>query len=329
MIDPDLRFEGFDSRTWSHLLSLFAPAAGDSARESSPRGTLLVVVDHEGDPLAALHVGRGRLDDVPVPVDPAALCATYGARRCIVLRDGALDELAERVALRLEPDDDYLAQGLATLHAVRELQAAGLLHTWPSRHANVPIPTVATVHRALDLVLPEGRVAVIALWRGTHLWTATALRRGAGGIDQVLGSDPIGHWCGGTLEGGFRQRAADVLAAVHEHLGPVHVGVFAEAHSVKRLLRQAEPGAWAAAVAGKEILVQPMPPYVAMALGADVLRAITRSSSRLLGERFDPTATLLPFATAVRQQLERARSLTQLLGFDPLELLSRYLDPDR
>lgn len=340
MIHPDLRFEGFDARSWTHLLSLFlpgvvkrteveAPASDepgfDGQPPASPGGTLLVVVDEDDHAIMALHTRQGRIRDVGTVVEPQNLCATFAANRCVILREGALDELAERVALRIDHNDDYLEQALAVLRTARELQEAGLIRLWPRRFAHVPIPTAATVDRALDLVLPDDRVAVLALWHSEHLWTAAALRRREGRIDWVVGPDFIGHWCGGAPAGDLRRSSADVLAAIGEHMGPVHLGVFAEAHTLRRLLRQNEGGAWAAAAAGQEVLIQPMPPYVAMALGADLLRGVARSSTRLLGDRFDVGAALTPFADVVREQLGRARSLTQTLGFDPLELLARYL----
>ncbi|MFW5877291.1 MAG: hypothetical protein ACOCXM_11185 [Myxococcota bacterium] len=340
MIHSDLRFEGFDARSWTHLLSLFlpgvvqrteveAPASDDPGLDEKPPalpgGTLLVVVDEDDHAVMALHTRQGRISHLGTVVEPRTLCATYAANRCVILREGALDELAERVALRIDRDDDYLEQALAVLRTAREMQEGGLIRIWPRRFAHVPIPTAATVERGLDLVLPSDRVAVLALWRSEHLWTAVALRRRQGRIDWVVGPDFIGHWCGGAPAGDLRRSSADVLAAIAEHMGPVHLGVFAEAHTLRRLLRQNEGGAWAAATAGQEILIQPMPPYVAMALGADVLRAVARSSTRLFGDRFDVGAALTPLADAMRERLGRARSLTQTLGFDPLELLARYL----
>jgi hypothetical protein len=335
MIDPHIRFEGFDARSWTHLLSLFAPGlarrpearAGseDAAREgrvpSGAEGNLLVVVDEDDHPLAALHSLHGRVQvDSPV-ADPRTLCATHGARRCFVLREGALEELGERLVLRLDPKDDYLEQCLATLQTLREMMDAGQVRAWPRRFASVPLPSAAAVMRALDLVLPDGRAAVMALWDGPHLWTAVALRRQGGRLDWVAGPDTLARMAGshsGPLEG-----SEAMVRGVGAGMAPVHVGIFAEVAVVKRLLREAVPGEWAAAVASGQIHVQPMPVYVAVALGADTLRAVTRSSARILGDRV--SAALPPFASAIRARLGRARSLTDTLGFNPLELLSRFL----
>jgi hypothetical protein len=337
MIDPDLRFEGFDARSWKNLLSLFAPgltartdavAADSDAPEGGPpgagartEGSLLVVVDEDDHPLAAMHTLQGRMQ-LPSPI-PAAehLCLTHGARRCVVLREGTLEELSERFALRLAPDDDYLEQCIALLRTLREMVDAGHVRVWPRRYANVPIPSADTVLRGLDLVLPDGRVALLALWDGPRLWAAVALRRQGGRIDWVVGPDPLARWA--PIGGGPQRCAEDLARAVGDAMAPVHVGIFADVSAVRPLLREGAPGGWATAVAAGEVILQPMPPYVAMALGADVLRGLAQSSAKLFGDRVG--SALTPMAQGLRERLGRARSLTATLGFDPLELLSRYL----
>jgi hypothetical protein len=299
MIDADLRFEGFDARSWHNLLSLFAPGVTGRAEASPPsaegtpepcgaagraEGSLLVVVDAEDHPLAALHTLYGRVTLDGPASDPWALCATHGARRCVILREGALEELGERLALRLGPEDDYLAQGVALLQTLRELADGGLVRVWPKRYIQVPIPSAVAIARAMDVLLPDGRAAVLALWEGRRLWTAAALRRRGGRLDWVAGPDLVARWA--SVEGGPRACAEGINDGIARAMDtPVHVGLFGEAGQVRHLLRQGEPGAWARAVAAGDPLVEPMPAYVAMALGADVLRGVARASTTGLRDR--------------------------------------------
>src|SRR5690606_5016374 len=111
MIDPALRFEGFDARSWTNLISLFAPELTD---EDAARGVLLIVIDGRDRVLLALHTRRGRIDGLSWegPSALPALAERYGARRCVALREGVIEEIGERVARRVDRGEDYLAQWL-------------------------------------------------------------------------------------------------------------------------------------------------------------------------------------------------------------------------
>ena len=97
-----------------------------------------------------------------------------------------------------------------------------------------------------------------------------------------------------------------------------------EIGSIRKLLRTAEPGAWARAVALREVIVSPTPPYVAVALGADATRAVAKRTAARLGG-IDGLAQLAPLATYVRGRISEIASVTQTLGFDPLKVLATLL----
>lgn len=341
MIHPSLRFEGFDSRSWTNLISLFAPSViarlstegADSdapeleehEREGRARGALVVVLDDRDRVIKALHTVHGRVEGLvwSGPAELPALAASYGARRCIAMREGVMEEIAERVARRVDRDDDYVAQWLLLARTVRELSEAGLLHTWPRPLANVPIPTSAMVERAMDTVLPEGHAMVLVVWNGSSPWTGLVLRREAGGIDLVAGPDLIARWTG-PLGGDWRRDYRVVSDAVTDAVAPVHLGIFTELSTLRSLLRSSDAGAWARAVAVRDVIVHPTPPYVAVALGADAVRAVARESTRWLGG-IDALAPLAPIATFVRGRVAEVASVTATLGFDPLKVLAQWL----
>ncbi len=341
MIHPALRFEGFDSRSWTNLLSLFAPSVtarvssegmGSDApsleeheREGRSRGTLIVVLDDRDRVLKAVHTVHGRVEGLVYdgPSELPRLAREYRAVRAVVMREGVPEEIAERVARRADRDDDYVAQWLLVARTVRELSEAGLLHVWPRPLANVPIPTAAMVGRALDTVLPEGTAMVLVVWNGSTPWTGLVLRRQEGGIDLVAGPDLIARWTG-PLGGDWRRDYRVVSDAVTETVAPVHLGIFTELSTLRALLRSADAGAWARAVAVRDLIVHPTPPYVAVALGADAVRAVARESTRWLGG-VDALAPLAPVVTYLRGRVSEIASVTATLGFDPLKLLAQWL----
>lgn len=341
MISGALRFEGFDSRSWTNLVSLFAPdvvnklareGADSDAPELEPheraeraRGSLIVVIDDRGRVLAAFHSVYGRVAGVRYdgPDSLAALAQEHAAQRCFVLREGVMEEIGERVARRVAADDDYVAQLLVVARAVREMNEAGLLLTWPRPLANVPIPTIGMVRRALDTVLPDEHALVLVVFSGGAPWTAMALRRQDGLIDRIAGPDLVMRWTG-PLGGDWRRDYRVITDAVARHVAPVHLGVFTERRTLEELLRSPDPGAWAKAVAVRDVIVHPAPPYVAVALGADAVRAVAQRSARWLGG-IDALGQLAPLASFVRGRVAEVRSVNATLGFDPLQVLALWL----
>lgn len=342
MIAAELRVEGFDARSWTNLISLFAPgvvtriqrepAPSDApeldakeAEDDARGGTLVIVVSESGRVRKAFHSQRGRIRDLAhaTPGELAEIGERYRARRTLLLREGAVEEIAERVANRLERGDDYVAQWLVVARTVREVIEAGLIHVWPRPFATVPIPTAGMVRRAVDSVLPDDRALVMVIWSGSTPWTGVVLRRRRGEIDLVAGPDLIARWSG-PLGGDWRRDHRFVSEGVARAVAPVHLGIYAEIGSLRRLLRNPEPGAWARAVAVREVIVSPTPPYVAVAIGADAARAVAQRTTSWLGGT-DAMAAISPALTYVRGRISEIASVTQTLGFDPLKLLASAL----
>jgi len=309
------------------------------------QGTLFIVRTPDGRVLHALHSKRGR-----VPVDalegservdsggpdaaepdrafpalrPEDLADRHRARRVVLLQRGALEELSERLALRLQRGDDYLTQWLTLARTFREVQEAGMVQVWPRPLANVPIPPTGAVRAALDLMLPDDHAAVAVLWDRGRPWTAVVLRRRHGAIDFVAGPDLLARWTG-PLGGDWRRDTRVIVDAVSRAVAPTHLGLFAEVQTIEGLLRHPDPGAWARAVTTRDVLVHPTPPYVAVALGADGVRGLADRSARWLGG-IDALAPFAPLTSYVRSRVSEARSLTDTLGFNPLKALAIALD---
>ena len=343
MISGEIRFEGFDVGSWTNLLSLVvpgvvqpkpAPASPNPASWEAPSapgtGSAVVVCTKHGDILNVQHSVRGRLDAGPLRIrdtleeSAQALCGQLDANRCLVLREGVMEELAERLALRFNLDEGYGSQWLMLLRAVRELMDADQMALWPNPLAGIPIPSAGTLGRALDLALPSNRTAVVVLWHQREIWTAAAVRRRESGIDLVAGPDLIQRWAG-PLGGDWRRDYRVVSDAVARATAPVHVGIFAEAEAFRGLLRSSASGAWATEVAVRNVILNPLPSAYGVALGADALRGVGRVSAQFLGG-LDIVHTVLPWAQRVRAQLTEAATIVDVLGFDPLAVLRAWLD---
>ncbi|MEM6955725.1 MAG: hypothetical protein AAF645_08550 [Myxococcota bacterium] len=338
IVSPHLRIEGYDAYSWTELVSFFLPGLraridpGDAAA-----GTLLVVVDGEGIVLSAVHTssrdaselhGKALSDDLEAVADAAR------ARRVLVLREGTMEDLAERIGLTATLSGDYVAQALDVLRAVRSAMDADQLRLWPNPAAGVPIPPAGAIERALDAALPKGRTMVLVVYEEgpgaappanqTAIQTAAVLRRSdEGAFDWLVGPELLREWIGPT-GGDWRRDFRIVVESVTRHAGEVHFGVFLQASTLESLLREADPGAWAREAAVRNVIFNPMPPALALALGADAVRGIGRLSSRALGG-IDFASQLLPFANQLRAQLLAVRTVTDELGFDPLRMLAAVL----
>lgn len=318
MISDDIYFGGFDAESWSTLLGL----VGVGRRE--PQGVLLIVERDDLTAAALLHTRKGALDcDAYLGrARLAELCERHDAERALVLRAGAAETLTERATRTLPLEADYLTQWLALLAVLRAGQREGLWASYPAAKP-LPLPSPATVSAALDRVLPDGHAWLVAVWEGEQVCTAAALRRVHGQIDMLVGPDAILDWTG-PLGGDYRRDHRALARAVGRALAPLHMGVFAQRETLQALLANPAPGAWATAIATREVIIDPAPPYVAVAAGADVARAAVQRARNLFGD-LELLSLIEPTASFLRRQVGSLGSVTETLGFNPLQVLAERL----
>lgn len=322
MISGALRFEGFDARSWTNLVSLLR------SESTQPRSTLIILVDASDIPLYAFTTEGVKVSfpSVALTHDLEKISLQYNAHQIIVLRLGALEMWNERIAKSVKLSSDFMGQLLVLAKTFRELRQEGQIRVWPATFAQIPLPTAPMVDRAFDIFLPNDRSALLAVWQDRSLWTALAIRRKGGQIDAVLGPDILHRWSG-VLSGDFRRDSRVVSQAVSQSLAPLRVGLFCEAHTLKKLISDPEPGAWAKAVALRNIVIHPMPKTIAAAIAADAARAVAKRSADWTG--WDPLAPLINIAYDVRNQISSLASISNTLGFNPLKLLALALSNNR
>ena len=179
--------------------------------------------------------------------------------------------------------------------------------------------------RAWDHLLPDGHAGVIVLFEGVELETAVVLRRRGAGLDRVLGPEVLRRMVG-RLDGDLRRDPRAVREAVERELGPMAFGVFAPTTTLRELLMSRESGAWAGALARREVVLDPMPPWAAVAAGAGALHAVGRRSRDVLST-LDALGVFGPFSKRAREvgELLGSVDVRAMLGFDPLDVVGTIL----
>lgn len=296
-----------------------------------------MVVTHGGRPVKLVSTTTGRvklgagapgLAGLEWPVSLESLKAALGARWVVELHLGALDELVSTWSSRLTPAQDAFDQVVELLRVAQELEAASRVKAHPFKFASLPLPSPRVKQRALDALCPAGRCLLFGVFDRGALYTAIALRRQAHGIDWILGPEYL-RTDMGLVSGDWTRDYRHLSRAVEERAGPIAVGCFGELATFQRLSEPGAGGAFAAAVAARDVVLSPVVPALAIPLGLDAGRAAL-SVLRGLAERFGAGSWFGeegPLGTTidrVRSAIEE-RDAVALLGFDPIELLRRLL----
>jgi hypothetical protein len=309
VLAPDVRFEGWDVLDWVRLLSLFegptTPAAG-------------LFVLHDGKVIRKLlHARVGRLDPAGQawggPLDE--LAREHGADWVAAFHLGALEEAMDRLGARLTRGDDLLDQAWKGLDVLRELADEGAIAAWPLRLRGVPLPSMAVIRRGLDALCPPGKALAVGLFEHGELWSALVLSRRGVAVERLLGPE-LFRGAVGLLSGDFRRDYWHLMHAVEARVGPLHLGLFTEVKTLRRLITEGRPGSWSRAVLVRDVILAPTPAAVALPLGLDAARGLSRSvavaAARLqLDQRF---ALALSSVRSPEGRGDLLQALRQLLG---------------
>jgi hypothetical protein len=329
MLTNDVRFEGFTSRDWERFLALWKPRAAPTREASRRRGGLLVV--HDGTVVRkVIHSERGRrVPGQAWPIDPAQLAESERASWVCMAKDGAIEAFMDRWAERTKRGDDLTAQLLTFAGIGEELLAEGRLELWPHRLAGLRAPTEAMVHKALDIVCPDGKSLLLGVFHDGDLDTSMLLRRRGKGFDLFAGPDELRPHLG-HMSGDWRRDYRHLARAAEVRYGELHLGVFVDRDVFLALQTDGSAGAWARAVAVRDVIVTPLPAVVALGLAADAARVLLGPMMRTL-PRVDPTGLGEPAMAKIGVSLGKLLGVGKLeggLGFDPLEALRLVLRRD-
>lgn len=357
MLARDVRLEGFTTDDWVRLAEVFrsprpeaertdpaergeAPATSTEAaraRESQGgrrRGGVIAITDDGRlKKLVGTELGRLDLAAEPWPESLEALAERFGCRWAAQIERGALEDLMERFAGRLRRDHDALGQILLFIDVVRELETEGRVSLWPWKVSSWPMPHEGVLLRAFDALCPDGKSMLLGVFRQGELYTSVVVRRKGAGFDLILGPDRLRGEMG-LVAGDFRRDYRHLSRAAEQAAGPLALGCFGELETLRALLDKPSPGAWAAAVAARDVILSPAVPAVALPLGIDVGRAAI-VAVRELAERvgagawLGPDGPLGPTLSRVREMAATPKDVRQLLGFDPIVLLKKLFSRGR
>lgn len=348
MLTRDVRLEGFTTTDWVRLIELVRPprgrpreredvegadepAAGAMGRRRG--GVIAITTGNRLRKLLGTEGGRLDVHAQSWPVPLAELAEQHGARWALSLHTGALDELMDRFGDRLRREHDLLAQALLMLSILRELEAEGALGAWPWKIGSWPLPNERMLLRAFESFCPDGRSLLLGAFEHGEVATCIVARRHGTGFDLLLGPDELRREMG-LISGDWTRDYRHLARAAEQRAGALAIGCFGEVSTFRRLAEQPAPGAWAAAVAARDIILSPVVPAVAIPLGVDVGRAAL-ATVRDLADRFGARgwlgehSLLSPAIERVKDLGLFDRDLESLLGFDPVVLLRKLLSRDR
>jgi hypothetical protein len=278
---------------------------------------------------------RGRLDpkEQPWPEPLADLAERHAARWAAEIHTGALDELMERFAERLRREHDTLTQIILLVDVFRELEAEGKISVHPYRPSSWPVPREKTVLRALDALCPNDKSMLLGVFDQGEVFTSILARRKGSGFDLILGPDRLRSEMG-LISGDWRRDYRHLTRAAESHAGELAIGCFGELETLKQLVDSPAPGAWAAAVASRDVILSPAVPAIAIPLGLDVGRAAlvaVRGLAERVGQSgwLGPDSPLGPALGRLRELTGTERDLTELFGFDPIAILKKLLSRER
>lgn len=333
MFAPNVRFEGFTAKDWLQLGALFQASAGSNSDGQKRVSGGVVAVTQGSRVIKLLHTERGRLPLVGSVWrgDLEGLATLHHAKWVLALHGGVLSELADRWANALKREHYLLDQVLLLVSVLKELEAEGALELWPKRVAEWPVPTASVVQKGMNALASPGKVVAVGVFDDGELQTCIALRRGTAGFDWVVGPDELRQQMG-LLSGDFRRDYLHLVGAIENKLGPLGVGCFGEARTLRALIHHPAPGAWATAVAARDIIVSPLAPAIALPLGLDVGRAaisFVRVLASQLEKRdwFGMHSQLTPTLHSVSDFASSQLGLSSLFGFDPIAFLRALINP--
>lgn len=329
MFSADVQVLDFTAQDWLRLPDLFRQPG--SPRKEPTAGGILAA--RRGDRIVKVtSTVRGRL---PPPwaghATAEELAREHGGDFAVVLSTVALEQLGDRFAQRMARGQSFYQHIEAFIGALRELEQGGELELWPKPLSEWPIPTERAFTSALDLVCPDGKSLVLGAFDDGELYTALCLRRKGAAFDLVMGPDRLRRDMG-LLSGDFSRDYRYLGAAAEARLGPIAVGCYAQLDTFRYLSAETQPGAWATAVAARDVVLTPVTPGLAVPLGVDAGRAALQFAKGL-AERFGVLGGLRGSAT-LGPALGRAYAYVQgdvqrYLGFDPWRVLSQWFREPR
>ncbi|MFH1131528.1 MAG: hypothetical protein V1754_09340 [Pseudomonadota bacterium] len=345
MISKDLRIQDIDAEHFTNLFRLMNPPTDDLwlSKTGSPLGILerLVGVNRgqrEGDkipigmPAVALvqkrkvvrvfRLGGGTMPPGSLrslePSDLRTFRKEHGIPFLVAVDIEALPQIWADMQREVKLEDDLMSQYLCMLRIFQK--AMGHSVWMEPRLLNVlPWPSYELLQMTFNHVLPDGKTFVFYLVNDRRIWTSLIVGKRAGDIWLITTHKAISH----RIEfSSIREIARQVLKSVSVRFGPPHVGVFLPLGCWAKFVA-GDRSAIAIAMASRNAIVDPAPPWFLALIGAGVVTEAASRSVRLAGKLLANTPLRSRFLSQGAERLvQNVINPLEALGLDPWEIMN-------
>jgi hypothetical protein len=329
VLAADVEMIDIDGTHWANWFGLLVPPAVLSA----PRWALLFV--DASDPakprlVKAIDAGRGNLDPARVPFTGLGTAALgrlreeLGVSAVVAIDVDAVPRICAEVEKHLSIDDDYVAQGLHVLRALKRWSGKGL---WTEPHLIdlLPAPPAEALQRTFDLLVPDrsSLLAYVVEDDGSRLHASIIATKRKGQIDLVTThlalADAIPER---VLAQDWRTAYKRVLKTVADRMEKPSIGLFLERATFYRILT-GPTDQLGRELNARNVIIDPAPAWLLGLLGGATVAAIAGRGARALAGMLPSSARKM--ASGLAQSASAAIRDSgahpfSLLGFDPIEL---------
>ncbi len=322
MLSAELDLASIDARHWRNWWRLLAPPG---ALDEPSWG--LAVID-EGRLAKLVVAGRGAIEDTyPGVAGHEAWANRLGVTALIVIERRLLGELSAEIEGALRTDQDFVAQGLVALRALKRHADHGLW-TVPSLLDVLPAPAYEPIQRTFDLLVPDRTALVMYVIDDDRqrLHTSIIAVKDGGDITRAATHRGIADLVPeATLARDWHKGYKRVLGAVEERYAKPSIALFVERATLMRVLT-GPSDQLARELNAKHVVIDPAPAWLLGLLGGAVVAAMAGRAARGLASMLPQGARDRASALAHRAGAAMKESGAHpfaLLGFDPIELWSR------
>jgi hypothetical protein len=325
MLAADLALTDLDARQWRNWWRLLAPPRALDA----PRWALAIL--DGGAVRQVVIAGHGVVTPPPLPgLTPAALAAWARAldvAAVIVMERTVIGALSAEIEGALRLDQDYLAQGLIALRALKRHAGHGLW-SHPALLELLPTPAYEPIQRTFDLLIPDRSAMVAYVIDDDHqrLHCSIIATKEGGDVRRAATHRALIDLVPeAALARDWKQGYKRVLAAVEERFAAPSVGIFLERATLMKIIT-GPSDQLSRELAARHVILDPAPAWLLGLLGGATVAAIAGRGARALASMLPSAMRDRGAALAERAQAAMKESGAHpfaLLGFDPIELWSR------
>lgn len=325
MLSPEVELADLDARHWKAWWRLLTPP-----RVLAPARWALAILD--GGELHQLIVsGEGASPLVPLPGLGGKALAAYadalGVAAVVAIERRLIAELSAEIEAALALDQDFVAQGLIVLRALKRHAGRGVW-TEPPLLELLPAPAFEPLQKTFDLLIPDrsALVAYVVEDDRSRIHASIIAVKAGGDITRVATHRAIADLVPEvSFARDWEKGVKRVADAVEERFARPSLALFAERATLLKVVT-GPSDQLAREVNAKRVVIDPAPAWLLGLLGGAAVAAMAGRAASAL-------ASMLPQATRDRASAlaSRARvaikdsgaSPFALLGFDPIELWSR------